>query len=97
MLSRVIKLAEPTATAAAVLGSHALENPRLVRSFEDEENKLTEMFSDGQVAPAGELSLQGIDGTTVECDLLIDQAWQGALEFRYFGGAGAGTANPIGA
>jgi type III restriction enzyme len=52
--------------------------------------RLSRMFTDGRVAPAGELSLHGIDGATVECDLLIDQAWQGAMEFRYFGGSGNG-------
>ncbi|MFN8902910.1 MAG: hypothetical protein ACK5VV_12755, partial [Lysobacteraceae bacterium] len=51
--------------------------------------RLSEMFSDGRVSPAGELSLEGINGTTVECDLLIDQAWQGVLEFRYFRGSGS--------
>lgn len=58
--------------------------------------KLTALFADRSDAPVGELVLQNIDGTTIECDLLLDQDWRGSLEFRYFRDIDAEKANPIG-
>ena len=51
--------------------------------------KLTRMHAESSAAAVGELSLIRTDGTTIECDLLINEAWQGALEFRYFSSPGA--------
>lgn len=58
--------------------------------------RLTRMFSDGPRAPVGALSLENADGITIECDLLLDQNWQGTLEFRHFSDIDVEKANPIG-
>lgn len=45
--------------------------------------RLTEAFAQSRMQPTGSVELVGT-GTTVVCDLVFDQAWQGALNARYF-------------
>ena len=45
--------------------------------------RLTEAFAQNRMQPTGQVELVG-GGNTVVCDLVFDQAWQGALNARYF-------------
>jgi len=47
--------------------------------------RLSQAFRDERWKSVGQLSLAGADQHEVVCDLLLDQAWQGALEARFFG------------
>ncbi len=47
--------------------------------------RLSDAFRDERFASVGELALQQGEGEAVVCDLLVDQAWAGALESRHFG------------
>lgn len=54
-------------------------------------DRLSAAFAaDGRRTPrAGELELAAADGTIIACDILVDQAWQGALEARWFAASDA--------
>jgi hypothetical protein len=47
--------------------------------------RLTQAFKDERWQQVGHLELAGGEQTAVVCDLLLDQAWQGTLESRFFG------------
>ena len=46
--------------------------------------RLSSAFRDARFASVGELALHQGEGEAVVCDLLVDQAWMGALESRHF-------------
>ncbi len=46
--------------------------------------ELTAAYSDERFRGSGELALEG-GRSTIECDLVFDQAWRGAMDARYFG------------
>jgi type III restriction enzyme len=50
--------------------------------------RLSEAFRDERRHKAGELVLEGPADEEVRCDLIIDQAWRGALEARWFAKVG---------
>jgi len=47
--------------------------------------RLGQVFKDERWQQVGQLALADGSRQEVVCDLLIDQAWQGALEARHFG------------
>ena len=49
--------------------------------------RLEAAFRDERWSAVGRLALQSRDRQVVSCDLLLDPAWQGALEQRWFGEA----------
>ncbi len=46
--------------------------------------RLTNAFRDERAHKSGELILEGSATEDIVCDLIFDQAWEGALEDRYF-------------
>ena len=46
--------------------------------------RLTQAFRDERWQSVGQLSLAHTDKQELVCDLLLDQAWQGSLESRFF-------------
>lgn len=46
--------------------------------------RLTEAFRDERPRSAGELVLEGEGAARIVCDLILDEAWEGVLEQRYF-------------
>lgn len=53
--------------------------------------RLTDAFRDERGSAAGELELVGQGGQTLVCDLLLDEAWRGSVEARYFAQAAEPT------
>lgn len=53
-------------------------------------SRLESMFQDARWQQVGDLALERPDAGALSCDLLVDQAWRGALEHRWFGAPAPG-------